>query len=103
VINKVGHIIVHVSTSFDPADAAIQIDLPAAQPEQVRAQIESIFGLDPADILQISAKTGQGVESVLDAIVCQIPPPQSKLDQKLKALLFDSSSVKRLLYLKNTN
>ena len=66
--------------------------MPAAQPERVAAQIQSTFNIDPADILQISAKTGQGVENILKAIVERIPPPKGRADRKalLKALLFDS-------------
>ncbi|KAH9950270.1 P-loop containing nucleoside triphosphate hydrolase protein [Amylocystis lapponica] len=67
-----------------------KIDLPAAQPEIIAAQMESTFGLDPADIIQISAKTGQGVETVLKAIVDRIPPPVGDTSSPLKALLFDS-------------
>ena len=66
--------------------------MPAAQPERIAAQIQSTFNIDPADILHISAKTGQGVENVLKAIVERIPPPRGSADGKalLKALLFDS-------------
>ncbi|KAI0317581.1 GTP-binding protein lepa [Amylostereum chailletii] len=68
-----------------------KIDLPAAQPERIAAQMESTFGIPPSDILHISAKTGQGVDQVLRAIVERIPPPVAEHDGKLKALLFDSS------------
>ncbi len=68
-----------------------QIDLPAAQPEIVAQQIQSTFGIDPADIIQISAKTGKGVEKVLQAIVDRIPPPVGDPSAPLKAFLFDSS------------
>ena len=51
----------------------------------------STFGIDPADVLHISAKTGQGVSAVLQAIVERIPPPSGDVDEKLKVLLFDSS------------
>lgn len=69
----------------------VQIDLPAAQPEIVAAQMQSTFGIDPNDVLQISAKSGKGVESVLQAIIDRIPPPQGNGDDPLKAFLFDSS------------
>ncbi|TFK92249.1 GTP-binding protein lepa [Polyporus arcularius HHB13444] len=68
-----------------------KIDLPAAQPEIVAQQIQSTFGIDPADIIQISAKTGKGVEKVLQAIVDRIPPPVGDPSAPLKAFLFDSS------------
>lgn len=69
--------------------------MPAAQPERIAAQMQSTFNIDPADILHISAKTGQGVEDVLKAIVERIPPPKGRVDEKapLKVLLFDSLCV----------
>lgn len=70
-----------------------QIDLPAAQPERIIAQIESTFGLDPEEVLSISAKSGEGVQAVLEAIVKRIPPPEGDADKPLKAFLFDSSLV----------
>jgi translation initiation factor 2 gamma subunit (eIF-2gamma) len=69
----------------------VQIDLPAAQPERIIAQIESTFGLNPDEVLSISAKSGEGVQAVLEAIVKRIPPPAGDLDKPLKAFLFDSS------------
>ncbi|KAH9966832.1 GTP-binding protein lepa [Russula dissimulans] len=68
-----------------------KIDLPAAQPDRVKAQIHSIFGIDPADVLHISAKTGEGIGAVLRAIVERIPPPSGETTGRLKAFLFDSS------------
>ena len=67
-----------------------KVDLPAAEPERVRQQIEEVIGLDASDALQISAKTGHGVEEVLEAIVKRLPPPRGKADAPLKALLVDS-------------
>ncbi|KAF8637365.1 hypothetical protein AX17_002864 [Amanita inopinata Kibby_2008] len=67
-----------------------KIDLPAAQPERVAAQLQATFDLDPSDILCISAKTGRGVEAVLDAIISRIPPPKGLEVNPFKALLFDS-------------
>jgi GTP-binding protein LepA len=67
-----------------------KIDLPAAEPERIREQVEDIIGLDAKDALLISAKTGQGVEDVLEAIVRRLPPPQGDRDAPLKALLVDS-------------
>ncbi|KAG7448060.1 translation factor GUF1, mitochondrial [Guyanagaster necrorhizus] len=67
-----------------------KIDLPAAQPELMAAQIETAFGIDPTDILHISAKTGQGVEEVLRAVIERVPPPTGDQNTPLKAFLFDS-------------
>src|SRR5579863_9350689 len=67
-----------------------KIDLPGAEPEVVRKQIESAIGLDATNALLISAKTGLGIEDVLEAIVHRIPPPKGSPDAPLRALLFDS-------------
>jgi GTP-binding protein LepA len=67
-----------------------KIDLPAAEPEQVRRQIEDVIGLDAHDALEISAKTGKGVEEVLEAIVHRLPAPKGDVKAPLKALLIDS-------------
>ena len=55
--------------------------------------MHSIFGIDPADVLHISAKTGKGIGDVLRAIVERIPPPSGEMTGRLKAFLFDSSFV----------
>lgn len=70
-----------------------KIDLPAAEPDRIATQIQAMFDLDPADIINVSAKTGLGVKDVLSAIVHRIPPPDqtTKADAPLKMLLFDSS------------
>ena len=67
-----------------------KIDLPAAEPEQVRRQIEEVIGLDAQDALEISAKTGKGIEEVLEAIVHRLPAPKGDAKAPLKALLVDS-------------
>ncbi|KAJ7087798.1 P-loop containing nucleoside triphosphate hydrolase protein [Mycena epipterygia] len=67
-----------------------KIDLPAAQPERIAAQMQATFGTDPADIIHISAKTGKGVDAVLQAIIDRIPPPSGTQQGPLKAFLFDS-------------
>ncbi|MEP0942675.1 MAG: translation elongation factor 4 [Rhizobiaceae bacterium] len=68
-----------------------KIDLPAAEPDRVKAQIEEVIGLDATDAVEISAKTGLGMEDVLEAIVTQLPPPShGEIDEPLKALLVDS-------------
>ena len=67
-----------------------QIDLPAAQPERIAAQLQATFGIDPSEIICISAKTGVGVEDVLAAIIERIPSPKGLETEPFKALLFDS-------------
>ncbi len=67
-----------------------KIDLPAAEPERVRAQIEEVVGLDATHAVPISAKTGLGIDDVLEAIVERLPPPIGEKTTPLKALLVDS-------------
>ena len=67
-----------------------KVDLPAAEPERIRQQIEDVIGLDASGALEISAKTGQGVPEVLEAIVDRLPAPQGNASAPLKALLVDS-------------
>jgi GTP-binding protein LepA len=67
-----------------------KIDLPAAEPDRVKAQIEEVIGLDASDAVPISAKTGIGIDLVLEAIVKKLPPPRGDEKAPLKALLVDS-------------
>ena len=67
-----------------------KIDLPAAEPDRVRAQIEEVIGLDASAAMMISAKTGHGIADLLEAMVERLPPPQGDVDAPLKALLVDS-------------
>src|SRR5262249_32265367 len=67
-----------------------KIDLPGAQPEEVKRQIEEIIGLDANAAILASGKTGQGVHEILEAIVQRLPPPVGDPDAPLKALIFDS-------------
>jgi len=67
-----------------------KIDLPAAQPDRVREEIESTIGLDATDALLVSAKSGLGVAEILEAIVARVPPPKGSPNGPLRALLFDS-------------
>ncbi|SDR60506.1 GTP-binding protein LepA [Rhizobiales bacterium GAS191] len=67
-----------------------KIDLPAAEPQRVKEQIEEVIGLDAHDAVEISAKTGINIEGVLEAIVTRLPPPKGDETAPLKALLVDS-------------
>src|SRR5207249_4757094 len=68
-----------------------KIDLPQADPDAAAAEIADLIGDDPSHVLRISAKTGQGVEDVLDAIVERVPAPSGDPDAPARALIFDSS------------
>ena len=67
-----------------------KIDLPAAEPERVKAQIEEVIGLPADDAIAASAKTGAGIEDILEALVMKLPPPVGDKDAPLQALLVDS-------------
>jgi GTP-binding protein LepA len=67
-----------------------KIDLPAAEPERVRREIEEVIGLDASDAISVSAKTGEGIAEVLEALILRLPPPKGEADQPLRALLIDS-------------
>ena len=67
-----------------------KIDLPAADPDRVKEEIEQTIGLDCTDAIEVSAKTGQGIKELLDAIVDRIPPPKGDEKAPLKALIYDS-------------
>ena len=67
-----------------------KIDLPSADPERVKTQIEDVIGLDTSDAVETSGKTGLGVDELLEAIVRRLPAPQGDVDAPLKALLIDS-------------
>ncbi len=67
-----------------------KIDLPSAQPDKYAAELAGIIGCDPSDVLRVSAKTGEGVKDLLDAIVAQVDPPEGDPDAPARALIFDS-------------
>jgi GTP-binding protein LepA len=67
-----------------------KVDLPAAEPDRVRQQIEDVIGIDASDAVACSAKTGLGVHEVLEAIVTRLPPPKGDASAPLKALLVDA-------------
>ncbi|HXJ02115.1 MAG TPA: translation elongation factor 4 [Micropepsaceae bacterium] len=67
-----------------------KVDLPAAEPERIRQQIEDVIGIDASEAIPISAKTGLNIEAVLEAVIHKLPPPKGVQDAPLKALLIDS-------------
>lgn len=67
-----------------------KIDLPSAEPDRIKEQIENIIGLDASDAVLASAKTGIGIEEILEQIVAKIPAPKGDPNKPLKALIFDS-------------
>ena len=67
-----------------------KIDLPSAEPERIREQIEQVIGLDAQDAILVSAKQGIGIDAVLEAVVQRVPPPKGDPDAPLRALIFDS-------------
>jgi GTP-binding protein LepA len=86
-----------VANAYAAIDAGLElipvlnkVDLPGADPDGVAAQVADLLGVDPGDALRISAKTGEGVTDVLEAIVGQIPPPRGQLEAPPRALIFDS-------------
>ncbi|MCC6339745.1 MAG: elongation factor 4 [Acidimicrobiia bacterium] len=68
-----------------------KIDLPAAEPERIAGEIEQVLGIPAAEILSISAKTGEGVPELLDAVIDRVPAPEGNESAALQALIFDSS------------
>jgi GTP-binding protein LepA len=67
-----------------------KIDLPSADPERVKKEIEDVIGLDASDAILCSAKEGIGIQEILEAVVTQVPPPEGDAEQPLQALIFDS-------------
>src|SRR5699024_6494604 len=67
-----------------------KIDLPAAQPEKYAEEIAGIIGCEPSDVPKVSAKTGEGVEELLNELIDQVPSPVGEADAPARAMLFDS-------------
>ncbi|MGW7083666.1 translation elongation factor 4 [Streptomyces sp. NPDC054871] len=67
-----------------------KIDLPAAQPEKFSEELANLIGCEPDDVLKVSAKTGMGVEALLDKVVAEVPPPVGVADAPARAMIFDS-------------
>ncbi len=79
-----------IDNNHDIVPVLNKVDLPAAEPERVKEQIEEVIGIDASDSVLISAKTGIGIPDVLEAIVTRLPPPKGDIDAPLKAMLVDS-------------
>jgi GTP-binding protein LepA len=79
-----------IDAGLDIVPVLNKIDLPAAEPERVKNQIEDVIGIDASEAIPISAKTGIGIDLVLEAVVTRLPPPKGELNAPLKALLIDS-------------
>ena len=79
-----------IENDLEIVAALNKIDLPAADPERYAAEIEQVLGIPAEEILQVSAKTGEGVGELLDAVVERVPPPEGDPDAPLQALIFDS-------------
>src|SRR5436309_3961053 len=67
-----------------------KIDLPSAEPDRIREQIEQVIGLDASHAILASAKEGTGIEEILEAVIARVPPPEGSPSDPLKALIFDS-------------
>ncbi|MBF8278567.1 MAG: hypothetical protein HW390_3640 [Candidatus Brocadiaceae bacterium] len=67
-----------------------KLDLPQSRPDEVLVEMEKTLGIDPHEALRVSAKTGEGVDAIFDAVIERIPPPKGIADAPLKALIFDS-------------
>jgi GTP-binding protein LepA len=80
-----------IENGLEIVPAVNKIDLPAADPEGTSVEVADLLGDDPARVLRISAKTGEGVDEVLDAIVERVPPPGGDRNASARALVFDSS------------
>lgn len=79
-----------ISNNLTIIPAINKIDLPSAEPEKVEEQIETVLGIPKKEVLKVSAKTGEGVEELLEELILRIPPPKGEIEKPLKALIFDS-------------
>ena len=79
-----------IDLDVDVVPVLNKIDLPSADPDSARAEIEDVIGIDATNAILASAKTGLGVEDILEAVVARIPPPEGEVDAPLKALIIDA-------------
>ena len=86
----VANVYMAVDANLEIVPVLNKIDLPAADPERVRAEIEDVIGIDASEAVEASAKAGIGIVEILEAIVKNVPPPTGNAEAPLKALIFDS-------------
>lgn len=86
----VAHLYTAVDVGLEIVPVLNKIDLPAADPPRIKAEIEEVLGIDASDAVLTSAKAGIGIKDVLEAVVRRIPPPNGEADRPLTALVFDS-------------
>src|SRR6202007_1915983 len=79
-----------IDAGLDIVPVLNKVDLPSAEPDRIKQQIEDVIGIDASEAVPISAKTGLNIDQVLEAIVTRLPPPKGDRDAPLKALLVDS-------------
>ena len=86
----IANLYVAIEAGLEVVPVLNKIDLPAARPAEIAEEIAGLLGGDPADILAVSAKTGEGVAEVLERVVERVPPPETRDDGHTRALIFDS-------------
>ena len=86
----IANLFLAIDAGLDVIPVINKIDLPAADPEGVAAEVADLIGVDVDDVVFASAKEGRGIEDVLEAVVARVPPPQGDPDAPLRALIFDS-------------
>ena len=87
---SIANALIAINSDLEIIPVLNKIDLPAAEPDRVKEEIEEIVGIDTSNALEISAKTGQGVKELLEAIVTTIPPPKVNTESPLQGIIFDS-------------
>src|SRR6202451_1440691 len=90
IVSVLHNVVQAIDNTLEIVPVLNTVDLPAAEPDKIKQQIEDVIGLDASDAILISAKTGLNVEGVLEAIVHRLPPPKGDREAPLKALLVDS-------------
>ena len=86
----VAHMYTAVDLGLEPFPVLNKIDLPQAEPERVKGEIEDVLGIDASDAILASAKEGRGIDKICEAIIAKVPPPEGSPEKPLKALVFDS-------------